>query len=540
MPDSPHAAPPRSPSDGSGVWEVFDAWLRRASEVIGESTDALNALNVFPISDADTGSNLQLTLAGIARSVPDVNRASMDAVVQAAILSAHGNSGAIVAEMFSSVCRSLQYPTVGLAVAGAGDRIALLLRTVADAAHRAVAQPVVGTILTVAADAARASEVAARTNPDDALAVARAAQAEARLALQRTPDQLDVLAAAGVVDAGGQAYALLVDALVEVLGGEPAMSLAAEAVGPVRVTTGDTEYEVMYALHDAAPEALVALRGLLSDLGHSVVVVGESGAGVAQVHVHLGDPGAAVEAALGLGRLSQVRITVLEPTEVVTRTVVAVVAGPGLARAAAVAGAIPVLVEGDGPVLDALVGALGRAVGDVVILPNDMETLEAAHHLVARRRAEPRPSRPHRRMAVIPTVAQVQGLAALAVHDPEADFDTAVAAMSAAAGHARHGAVTVAESDTRTMAGHSVPGEVLGVVEGDFVEVGDRLVEVAWRVVERLLAGGGELLTLVLGADATLALADELTHRSREQVSGLEVQVIDGGQARYLLLVGLE
>ncbi|WP_375422840.1 DAK2 domain-containing protein [uncultured Friedmanniella sp.] len=543
MSESPQSAPaptPRTLSAGSGVWEVFDAWLRRASEVIGASTEALNALNVFPISDADTGSNLQLTLAGIARAVPDVNRASMDAVVQAAILSAHGSSGAIVAEMFSSVCRSLQHPTAGLAGAGTGHRIALLLRTVADAAHRAVAQPVAGTILTVAADAARAAEGAARTSPENGLAVARAAQAEARLALQRTPDQLDVLAEAGVVDAGGQAYALLVDALVEVLGGEPALPLTAgETARPAR-STGDPEYEVMYALHDAAPEALVALREKLSDLGHSVVVVGESGAGVAQVHVHLGEPGAAVEAALGLGRLSQVRITVLEPTEAPTRTVVAVVAGAGLARAALAAGAVPVLVDGDEPVLNALVQALGRAEGDVVILPNDMETLEAAHHLVARRRAAPRPSRPARRMAVIPTVAQVQGLAALAVHEPEADFDTAVAAMSAAAGHARHGAVTVAESDTRTMAGRSVPGEVLGVVEGDFVEIGDRLVEVAWRVVERLLAGGGELLTLVLGADAPLALADELTHRSREQAAGLEIQVIDGGQARYLLLVGVE
>lgn len=539
MPES--LRPPlRSLSEGSGVWEVFDAWLRRASEVISASTDALNALNVFPISDADTGSNLQLTLAGIARAVPDMNRASMDAVVQAAILSAHGNSGAIVAEMFSSVCRSLQHPTAGLAGAGAGHRIALLLRTVADSAHRAVVQPVAGTILTVAADAAWAAEEAARTSPEDGLAVARAAQAEARLALQRTPEQLDVLAEAGVVDAGGQAYALLVDALVEVLGGEPAVPLlAGEAVGPVRGAE-TTEYEVMYALHDAAPEALVALRGKLSDLGHSVVVVGESGAGLAQVHVHLSDPGAAVEAALGLGRLSQVRITVLEPTQAPTRTVVAVVAGPGLARAAAAAGAVAVLADADQPVLDALVAALGRAQGDVVVLPNDMETLEAAHHLVARRRADPRPSRPHRRMAVIPTVAQVQGLAALAVHDPEADFDTAVTAMSAAAGHARHGAVTVAESDTRTMAGRSVPGEVLGVVEGDFVEVGDRLLEVAWRVVERLLAGGGELLTLVLGADAPRALAAELTSRGREQVAGLEVQVIDGGQARYLLLVGVE
>ena len=164
MSDSAPAAPHGPLADGIGVWEIFDAWLRRASAVIGESTDALNALNVFPISDADTGSNLKLTLAGIARAVSDVNRASVDAVVQAAILSAHGNSGAIVAEMFSSVCRSLEHPSVGMAAGSPGDRVALVLRTVADAARRAVARPVAGTILTVAADAARAAASTGRLN----------------------------------------------------------------------------------------------------------------------------------------------------------------------------------------------------------------------------------------------------------------------------------------------------------------------------------------------------------------------------------------
>lgn len=530
---------------------MFDAWLRRASAVIGESTEALNALNVFPISDADTGSNLQLTLAGIARAVPDVNRSSIDAVVQAAILSAHGNSGAIVAEMFSSVCRSLQQPSVSMAVGGAGDRIALLLRTVADAARRAVAQPVAGTILTVAADAAVAAEQAALTSPDDALAVARAAQTEARLALQRTPDQLEVLAEAGVVDAGGQAYALLVDALVEVLGGEPAVPITAGApASPVRSTGGDPEYEVMYALHGAEPEALMALKQKLSDLGHSVVVVGESGArgdraggmgpGVAQVHVHLGDPGAAVEAALGLGRLSQVRITVLEPVGPAIRSVIAVVPGRGLARAVAASGAVAVLTVDDQPLAELLGAALGDADGDVVVLPNDPVALAAARRLVAARRAERRPTRPHRRLAVIPTLTQVQGLAALAVHDPDADFDAVVTAMSAAAGHARHGAVTVAETESDTRTGRSFPGDVLGVVEGDVVEVGASVVEVAWRVVERLLAAGGELLTVVLGADATLELADELTSRTRERAAGVQVQVIDGGQPGSVVLVGLE
>lgn len=523
------------------VWATFDAWLRRSATLIGESADALDALNVFPVSDADTGANLQLTLAGIARAVPDVNRASLDLVVQAAILSAHGNSGAIVAEMFSSVCRSLERDLPGAGHGPAGARVALLLTSVAEAARRAVARPVAGTILTVADDAARAARGAATAAPDDALVVARAAQAEARAALLRTPDQLDVLAAAGVVDAGGQAYALLVDALVEVLGGEPAVPLTAADVAPRAATPPSVqEYEVMYVVHDAASEALDALRSSLATLGHSVVVVGEGRAdgGLAQVHVHLTEPGAAIEAALGTGRLSQIRVTALEPLAAAARTVVSVVAGHGLALAVRESGGVPVDGHGPRPVLDALEGTLRRLDGDAIVLPNDLETLEAATHLVSRLRGE-RAGR-GRHLVVIPTVAQVQGLAALAVHEPEADFDTAVAAMGAAAGHARHGGVTVAESAAMTMAGRCDVGDVLGVVDGDFVEIGGSVVEVAGRVADLLLGTGGELLTVVLGAEAPAGLAASLTARARRHPNAVGVQVLDGGQPRYPVLMGAE
>ncbi|SDS19450.1 hypothetical protein SAMN04488543_1253 [Friedmanniella luteola] len=540
LPSSRSGAPaPLGP--GSSVWETFDAWLRRSSTLIGESADALDALNVFPVSDADTGSNLQLTLAGIARAVPDVNRGNLGAVVQAAILSAHGNSGAIVAEMFSSVCRSLEHGLPGAGPGPAGTRVAVLLATVAEAARRAVARPIAGTILTVAADAARAAWAAAEATPDDALAVARAAQTEARAALLRTPDQLDVLAEAGVVDAGGQAYALLVDALVEVLGGEPALPLAAADVRPrPAAAAGGPEYEVMYVVHDASAEDLDALRARLDALGHSVVVVGEagSGAGLAQVHVHLAEPGAAVEAALGTGRLSQIRITALDPVAAPTRTIVSVVAGPGLVRAVEEAGGVAVDRRGPRPLLEELSATLRRLEGDVVVLPNDLETLETATHLVARLRGE-RAGR-GRHLVVIPTLAQVQGLAALAVHEPDADFDAAVAAMGAAAGHARHGAVTVAESAAMTMAGRCEVGDVLGVVDGDFVEIGRDVTVVATRVAERLLASGGELLTVVLGADAPGTLAAALRTWARRHPVPLEVQVLEGGQPRYPVLLGAE
>jgi dihydroxyacetone kinase-like predicted kinase len=134
----------------------------------------------------------------------------------------------------------------------------------------------------------------------------------------------------------------------------------------------------------------------------------------------------------------------------------------------------------------------------------------------------------------------VQGLAAVAVHEPSADFESAVVAMSTAAGHARHGAVTVAENAAMTMAGRCRPGDVLGAVEGDVVVIGTSMVEVAWQVVQRLVSAGGELLTMVRGIEADDDLLSDLTARVRERFRTVDVEMVDGRQAGYPLLLGLE
>ena len=526
----------------STIWEAYDGWLRRATSVITDSADALNAINVFPVADADTGSNLKLTMTGIAQAVPNLGPANLDAAVQAAVLSAHGNSGAIVAEMFVSVCRALQYHLPRLQSSPLGSLVATLLRLAAVAARRAVARPVAGTILTVADDAARAAEEAAERQHGNALAVVEAAQGAARQSLARTPEQLAVLASAGVVDAGAHAYVLLLDALVEVLGGSPARPLMgvtrpaagtrleATRIAPEYMTP---EYEVMYALRGAAPSDIDALREHLSGLGHSVVIVGDQA--IAQVHVHLDEAGAAVEAALPLGELSQVRITAVPSSPaVVRRSLLAVVAGTGLAAAVAAHGGMPVLT-GDGDVtVDQLRAAADQICGDLVILPNRPANLDRASSLAAELR------RAGRRVGVISTLSQTQGLAAMAVHEPSADFESTVVAMNTAAGHTRDGAITVAESAAMTGAGQCRPGDVLGIVGGYVVVIGTVMADVAWQVVERMLGAGGELLTLVRGSDADDDLLSPLTARVRVRFPAVDVEVVEGNQPRYPLLFGVE
>jgi len=525
------------------LWDAYDGWLRRATSVISDSADALNAINVFPVPDADTGSNLKLTLTGIADAVPELEQTSLDAAVQAAVLCAHGNSGAIVAEMFVSLCRAFEHDLPGLRSMPPGTLAATLLRLAAVAARRAVARPVAGTILTVADDAAWAAEQVAGRQPGDALAVVQAAREGACESLARTPDQLEVLASAGVVDAGGQAYVLLLDVLAEILGGAAAQPLtqasprAASQQAETWRMTG--EYEVMYALRGAPQSDLDALRDHLSELGHSVVIVGDQA--IAQVHVHLAEAGAAVEAALPLGELSQVRITAVpshpaagQPAVRRRRSLLAVVAGPGLAEAVSSLGGVPVLATDGDVTIAQLAAAAYQTCGDVVILPNGSQNLKRASKVATELR------RSGRRVGIIPTRAQVQGLAAMAVHEPSADFESAVAAMTSAAGHARHAAISVAQSPAMTSAGRCEAGAVLGILNGDVVLIGTSLAEVAWQLVQWLLNAGGELLTLVRGAGADHDLPSEIRARVRQRFPMVDVEMLEGGQSRYPLLLGLE
>jgi uncharacterized protein len=520
------------------LWEAFDTWLRRATSVISDSAEALNAINVFPVPDADTGSNLKLTLTGISQAVDNIEPASLDSAVQAAILSAHGNSGAIVAEMFVSVCRALEDDLQTLQAMPRGTLIATLLRSAAVAARRAVARPFAGTVLTVADDAASAAERAALSHPADGLAVVQAAQLRAYESLASTPQQLAVLGSAGVVDAGGQAYVLLIDVLAEVLGGPPAQPLTTG--GPLPAGTQHeeprmtSEFEVMYTLRGAQPSDLDALRDQLSELGHSVVIVGDQA--IAQVHVHLGEAGAAIETALPLGEMSQIRITALpQGSHGGRRSVLAVVAGPGLAQAVASLGGIPVLAAADDVAIDKLQAAADRTSSeDLVILPNGIGNLKRADSVAAELR------RNGRRVGIIPTVAQVQGLAAMAVHEPSADFESAVVAMSNAADNARHGEISVADKSRMTKAGRCQPGDVLGAVQGDVVVMGTSMADVAWQVAERLLTAGGELLTLIRGLDADDNLLPDLAARARGMSQALDIEILDGGQPGYPLLLGVE
>ncbi|MFE9347417.1 dihydroxyacetone kinase, partial [Streptomyces olivaceus] len=304
-------------------------------------------------------------------------------------------------------------------------------------------------------------------------------------------------------------------------------------------------FEVIYLL-EADDAAVARLRQRLDALGDSLVVVG--GDGLWNVHVHVDDAGAAVEAGVEAGRPYRIRITHFghgdvhttgaerPPRERAPRAVVAVVPGEGLAELYAGAGATTLLARpGEPPASGELVQAVRRAhAREVVLLPNDAELRHTAAAAAEQARAE------GVRVALIPTRSAVQGIAALAVHEAGRRFDEDVVAMTSAAGATRHAEVTVAERQSWTTAGICQAGDVLGLIDGDVAVIGPDVSRVAATVLDRMLSAGGELVTLVLGDEAPQDVADQLEARVREAYLAVDTVVYRGGRQGALLLVGVE
>ncbi|MEU0572087.1 DAK2 domain-containing protein [Nonomuraea sp. NPDC005983] len=503
-------------------------WARLAADALGAARAEIDALNVFPVADGDTGTNLHLTMLSAAEAVealPDgVDSAvTWQTLSYGALVGARGNSGVIVSQGLRGLAEVLK---------DGSDLRAALLRA-ATLAREAVARPVEGTVLSVLEAVAQAVQDA-----EGGLAeVARRAAGEARAALRRTPEQLDVLARSGVVDAGGAGLAIVLESLAEVItgsyGGRYEVPAPTSRISPMaEVGAG---YEVMYLL-DADDAAVAGLRAELDAMGDSLVVVG--GEGLWNVHVHVDEAGPAIEAALRAGRPHRIKVTYLaERTHRASagRGVVAVAAGDGIAALFEDGGAVVVRRSPGGtPTLPAMLAAIRQAGSEVAVLPNDehVRSVAAAAAEIAREDGVV--------VSVLPTKATVQGLAALAVHDPLRRFDDDVVAMTDAAGHTRHGHLTVADREAVTSAGVCRPGDVLGLIDGDVAVIGGTLDAVATTVVDRMVAGGGELVTLVTGRDAPARLAARVEEHLNRARPELDLVVYDGEQGGYPLLIGVE
>ncbi|MFV2088575.1 DAK2 domain-containing protein [Micromonospora sp. LOL_021] len=554
-------------------------WCSGALAALRRHQGEIDALNVYPVPDGDTGTNLVLTLTSAQHALAlDLDNSSegeqtshgrvLRLMARGALLGARGNSGVIV----SQILRALADALTDTAVVR-GRALASALTAATDAAYAAVARPVEGTVLTVVAAAARAAD---RTGSDDLATVVRAAASAARDALAATPGQLPVLARAGVVDAGGRGLCLLLDALAAVVG-----TLVPDSTGDHAADPGDSAYRVpgnpggvgsavdshsgagsewygyeVQFLLEAPAGAVDRMRAALAEIGDSLVVVGsdagddddggyDAGDGdrddadghdpVWNVHVHVDDIGAAIEAGIAAGRPYQISVTRFadQPAPPVAgRAAVVVAAGTGLAALFTGEGAG---VVGGSPSTAELLDAIRRTgAAEVVVLPNDPDTQAVAG--LAAREAEAGGVT----VAVVPTRSPVQALAALAVRDPRRRFADDVIAMAEAAGACRYAEVCHAAREALTVAGRCRPGDVLALVEGEVLLIGTDLAGTCRNLLDQLLGGGGELVTLIIGEQAPDGLGEAVAAHVARCWPFAEVHTFVGGQPHYPLLVGIE
>jgi DAK2 domain fusion protein YloV len=524
-------------SDLETVRELADA----ASASLERSRQRIDDLNVYPVPDGDTGTNLALTVRGIVEALAGSRAADRPELARetsrAALMSARGNSGVILSQIVRGAAEVL-----GEAQVVDARVIARAVRAASDEAYRAVREPVEGTMLTVIRELAEEGETADKDTPAGLLA---ALVRRGEKAVARTPEQLTVLREAGVVDAGGAGLLELVRGLAAALSGEPlpeAEPLGELSLGAVHQELSRYRYCTLFVVEGEALDP-AALETDLERLGDSLLVVGDATA--IKVHVHTDDPGAALSLGTQAGTIGGVEIADMHrQTERreerllealpggAASALVAVVVGEGNRRLFETLGAEKIVFGGptmNPPTADLLAAVESIAAAEVLLLPNDANVVMAAEQ--AARLA----SRPVR---VVPTESIQSGLAAAVAFNPERSAGENAAAMLDAIAALTTGEIAIA-SRSVIVDGVSIrEGEYLARLEGTAVAAGPSFHEVARVLLERLLAEPRDVLTLLTGKGAPQldGLLEELTERHPD----LELDTHDGGQPHYPLLVSAE
>jgi uncharacterized protein len=532
------------------------AILDRVDAALAARRESIDDLNVFPVPDGDTGTNMLLTVrAGrdaLREAAPRSGRVASKVVTRGVLRGARGNSGVIL----SQVLRAMVEVVTGHREVDAGLYAAALGRA-RDLAYEAVAEPVEGTILSAISAAAEAAEAAVGDGLD-LVATSAAVCERVADAVERTPEQLPVLADAGVVDAGARGLHVLLAAFHgHLTGEEPAVREDVPPPGHRDAQGGCIAdlahpFEVQYLL-DAKDKVAAPLRHQLEAIGDSVVVV--AAGGLLAVHVHTGDVGAAIETGLDHGRPSRIEVVHFgdqvaaqaahERGDHVPAAVspapplgaVVVLDGGGITALARSLGAVVVRgAAGSLPSVAELLDAVTSAPATrVVVLPGHRNAVPTAHQAAALARDDG----DHRVAVVDEATSPPAVLAALAVLDPDGDPEQVLADARAAAAHVRVGAVTLASRSAKTPVGPVRRGQPLAVVGGDVVAVCEDPVAALRHVAEVVGADRAEVVSLHVGAAVEDDERDQAEAALAEATDG-EVDVLDAGQRPVRYWVGAE
>jgi len=528
------------------------------ADLLRAHKEVINRLNVYPVPDGDTGTNMTLTIESVVAALEPLGANPpmakvCQAIAQGSLMGARGNSGVILSQLLRGIvekCKAAKVIT--------SELLAEALEHADVLARQAVVRPIEGTILSVA----RAAAEGARSQSGSLVKLVRSARDRARTALAFTPEQLPVLKQAGVVDSGGAGLLLLFDAFCSVVANDPLPepppleSIQVHFVGNVSLdgesNIADLRYEVMYLL-DAEDAKMHAFREVWAGIGDSIVIVG--GDGLFNCHIHTDDIGAAVEAALDAGRPREIRVTDLteqmieerwvregrgeQPDDMnsdlaPTTAVVAVVVGEGVGRIFRSLG-VRTLVKGGqsmNPSTADLVEAV-RATGSsqVVILPNNKNIRPVAEQVAAL---------VDQKVSVVATNSIVEGFAALLSYDPDASAEQNASEMCESAKHVLAAEVTRAVRDTTTDAGEVHVGDWIGLSAKGVVSIEHSISLASCQLLERLIGDQHELVTIIEGDGSSAATTRRITQFLADEFPQLSAEVHHGGQPLYPYFFGIE
>jgi len=559
------SSPSETPAcDGFTLWHLAQAgrdWLDQHHALV-------NQLNVFPVPDGDTGTNMLMTMRNAIREVEESGASEHVGQVAAriahgAMMGSRGNSGTILSQLWQGFAHALkEHKTL------TPELLARALREASDTAYRGVIKPVEGTILTVAREAAEAAEEALR-DTQDMVEILRRTVLRAKDALARTPEMLPILQKAGVVDSGGSGLVYILEGMLLYLQGEAIQvkqATVAEARDLAETLAPEDElgygYDVQFILKGENLD-VNAIRAAIDSMGWSTLVVGNEQA--IKVHVHVHDPGIPLSYGVSLGTLSDIVVENMQEQyqEYVRErasapspmpgappsladipaieldeddiAVVSVASGDGLARVFRQLGAAQLVMGGqtNNPSTQEILDAIQRAATrKVIVLPNNKNIILAAEQ-AARLATD-------QQVVVVPTRTMPQGISAMLPYDPKGDLDAVVKAMLQAKDRVVTGEITTATRSVELNGVKVTEGQIIGLIDGALAVAGDEISQVLRDVLERMCSGECELITLYYGNGIDEADARRVSEELSAAYPDQAFEVVYGGQAHYHYIVSAE
>ncbi len=542
--------------EGKGLKRLLEAGLAW----LDHNHQAVNALNVFPVPDGDTGTNMLLTMRSAFHEIADQDLEHAGKVAQkvahGALMGARGNSGVILSQIWRGFAREIEeLPAFNT------KQFAAAMREAADTAYKGVVKPVEGTILTVVRQAAEAAEISAQST-DDLGEVLHQVVKRCHQAVAETPRLLKVLADAGVVDAGGEGLTVILEGMMRYVRGEglrvaPAAPARAEFDVALAPHTSEEEYnyDVQFLIKGYNLD-VAAVRETIDAMGDSTLVVGDDN--LIKVHVHVDDPGVPISFAASRGTLLDVVVEnmheqyqefirargpadasgprpaekpAVEPGQI---AVIAVAPGTGITQVFESLGVARVVSGGQtmNPSTEEIVAAIHAVDTDrFIILPNNKNIVMAAK--TAAELCE-------RQARVVPTRTIPQGVSALLAWNPDGDLDDVAEKMDAAAAEVATGEITTATRDVELNGVVVQNGHILGLANGLVCSAAPDITTTIRETLEKMEIEERELLTLYYGADTTEVEADETAHCIQQWYPHLEVEVVPGGQPHYFYIISAE